>query len=247
MNLYTLLSHCLLMSFENKTSNFSISERRIRRRIIMTLSIALFVIGTVSIITSSSLAGLANAQQQQTQLNNSTTSRTNGTTPAASTTKPVDGYNMPQGHLSAIRHVFDDPVLRVQHYCKPNDKIVLVCQLYDSVLPNATLIGIEYIITADQYKSLPDREKPNWHYHALEFATNRADPMFPELTPAQIKAVTGKLVDTYGKVILTWDPKDKLPAFPPQVEQVQHPFMVNQTITPQMDKYVGSFNQTLRY
>ena len=37
-----------------------------------------------------------------------------------STTKPVYGYNTPQGHLNAIRHVFDDPALRVQHYCKPN-------------------------------------------------------------------------------------------------------------------------------
>jgi Protein of unknown function (DUF1264) len=70
----------------------------------------------------------------------------------ATTAKPVDGYNT---HLSALRHVFDDPSLRVQHYCKPNNKIVLVCQLYDSTSRNATLIGIEYIITADQYKSLP--------------------------------------------------------------------------------------------
>jgi ubiquinone/menaquinone biosynthesis C-methylase UbiE len=40
---------------------------------------------------------------------------------------------------------------------------------------------------ADQYKSLPNREKPNWHYHKIEFATNRADPMFPELPLAQAK------------------------------------------------------------
>ena len=54
------------------------------------------------------------------------TTTTNVTIAKSNTTKPVDGYNTPQGHLSAIRHVFDDPVLRVQHYCKPNDKIVLV-------------------------------------------------------------------------------------------------------------------------
>ncbi len=220
----------LLMVFENKSAKFySKSELRIA----MTFSIALLAIGTVSVALSS---GFANVQAQS---NNSTI-----TTTAA---KPVDGYNTPQGHLSAIRHVFDDPVLRVQHYCKPNDKIVIVCQLYDSVSPNATLIGIEYIITADQYKALPDREKPNWHYHAIEFATNRADPMFPELKPTQVAAQMGKIINTYGKVILTWDPKDKLPVFPAQVEIVQHPFMVNQTITPQMDKYLGSFNQTLKY
>ncbi|MDQ6722813.1 MAG: OBAP family protein [Thermoproteota archaeon] len=219
------------MSFENKISKF---YSKSGLRIALTFSITLLAIGAISVALSSEFA---NAQVQS---NSSTTINTTAA-------KPVDGYNTPQGHLSAIRHVFDDPALRVQHYCKPNDKIVLVCQLYDSISSNATLIGIEYIITADQYKALPDREKPNWHYHAIEFATNRADPMFPELAAAQAKAVSGKLMDTYGKVILTWDPKDKLPVFPAQVEIVQHPFMVNQTITPQMNKYTGSFNQTLKY
>ncbi len=218
------------MSFENKISKF---YSKSGLRIALTFSIAFLAIGTVSVALSS---GFANVQAQS-----------NNSTIISTTAKPVDGYNTPQGHLSAIRHVFDDPALRVQHYCKPNDKIVIVCQLYDSSSSNATLIGIEYIITADQYKALPDREKPNWHYHAIEFTTNRADPMFPELAAAQIKAVSGKLMNTYGKVILIWDPKDKLPIFPAQVEIVQHPFMVNQTITPQMDKYAGSFNQTLKY
>jgi hypothetical protein len=161
------------------------------------------------------------------------------------TTEPVDGYNTPQGHLNAIRHVFDDPTLRVQHYCKPNDKIVLVCQLYDSDSKNATLIGVEYIITSGQYNSLPDREKPNWHAHKIEFAPNRADPMFPELPKSKATGLMGKLMDTYGKVIITWNPKDKLPAFPAQVEQVQHPFMVNATVKP--ESHAGSFNQTLKY
>jgi hypothetical protein len=147
--------------------------------------------------------------------------------------------------VQAIRHVFDDPALRVQHYCKPNDKIVLVCQLYDSDSKNATLIGIEYNITSSQYNSLPAREKPSWHATEVEFAPNRADPMFPELPKAKSTALMGKLIDTYGKVIITWNPKDKLPAFPAQVEQVQHPFMINSTVKPEL--HAGSFNQTLNY
>jgi hypothetical protein len=69
--------------------------------------------------------------------------------------------------------------------------------------------------------------------------------MFPELSAAQAKAVMGKLMDTYGKVILTWNPKDTLPAFTPQIEQVQCPFMVNATVKPEI--HAGSFNQTLKY
>lgn len=159
--------------------------------------------------------------------------------------KPVDGYNLPQGHITAIRHVFDDPSLRVHHYCKMSDKIFLVCQLYDSESQNATLIGMEYIITHKQYNSLPDREKPNWHYHKIEFTPNRADPKFPELNAQQTQSEMMKAMDTYGKVIITWNPNDNLPAFPPQEQQVEHPFMVNATVKPETTS--GSFNQTLKY
>jgi Protein of unknown function (DUF1264) len=161
--------------------------------------------------------------------------------PSSSTTaKPVDGYNT---HIAALRHVFDDPSLRVQHYCKANNKIVWVCQLYDSTSSNATLIGIEYIITADQYKSLPNREKPNWI--ALGNIThNRANPIFPELSAAQVKLMGKVLFGTHGKVIITWDPRDKLPTFPPET-QGQSPFMLNATVKPEI--HAGSFNQTLKY
>ena len=169
-----------------------------------------------------------------------TTKTATSTTPnaTATTAKPVDGYNT---HLSAVRHVFDDPSLRVQHYCKPNNKIAFVCQLYDSTSRNATLIGVEYIITADQYKSLPDREKPNW----IDITHNRSLPMFPELSAAQLKDLKGKLMGTHGKVIITWNPRDKLPTFPPQVEQEDIPFMLNATVKPEI--HAGSFNQTLKY
>ena len=169
---------------------------------------------------------------------NTTKTATSTTTYATATTaKPVDGYNT---HLSAVRHVFDDPSLRVQHYCKPNDKIAFVCQLYDSTSRNATLIGVEYIITADQYKSLPDREKPNW----IDITHNRSVPMFSG-SAAQVTALMGKLMGTHGKVIMTWNPRDKLPAFPPQVEQEEIPFMLNATVKPEI--HAGSFNQTLKY
>jgi hypothetical protein len=45
----------------------------------------------------------------------------------ATAAKPVDGYNLPQGHLNAVRHNFDDPSLRVEHFCKPHDRVMMVC------------------------------------------------------------------------------------------------------------------------
>ncbi len=169
-------------------------------------------------------------------------------TTSANVSKPVDGYGgPPTGPLTAVRHVFDDPTLRVYHFCKPNDKIMMVCQLYDSSSPNATLIGVEYMIDSKTYQAIPDREKPNWHYHKEEFSPDRANPKFPLLNEQQQKEWLAKLSESYGKVILNWNPVDTLPVFPPQIQQVQHPFMVNQSVTNQTEKHTGSFNQTLSY
>ena len=63
------------------------------------------------------------------------------------------------GPLTAVRHVFDDPTLRVWHYCTPHHKIMAVCSLFDTNQKNATLIGIEYMLTPEGYKKLPEREK----------------------------------------------------------------------------------------
>jgi len=149
------------------------------------------------------------------------------------------------GPLTAVRHVFDDPTLRVWHYCTPHHIIMAVCTLFDANQKNATLIGIEYMITPEDYKKLPEREKPYWHYHVTEFAPNRADPHFPMLSAEDEKKVLKMIEDSYGKVILTWDPNDELPAFPPQVPIVQHPDMVNKSSTP--ETHIGSYNQSLDY
>jgi hypothetical protein len=193
------------------------------RKVILTSCFAattVLVMAVATLMFSVSVSNTAIAQQQQEI-----------TTNATAAAKPVDGYNLPQGHLNAVRHNFDDPSLRVEHFCKPHDRIMMVCQLYDSNSGNATLIGIEYIITQEQYDSLPNREKPYWHAHREELRPERADPMMPELSPDQAQAEMAKLHPTWGKVIITWIPSDDLPSFPPQVQLVDHPFMVNATVS----------------
>ena len=211
------------------------------------LSISLFM--GIYIVVSSLVQ--YNSVQGQGQSNDTTVTpmnanQTNAT--SSNATKPVDGYGgPPTGPLNAVRHVFDDPTLRVYHFCKPNDKIMMVCQLYDSSSSNATLIGVEYMIDSKTYQTLSDREKPNWHYHMEEFSPDRANPKFPLLNDQQQKEWLVKLSESYGKVILTWNPLDTLPVFPLQIQQVQHPFIVNQTVNNYTEKYIGSFNQTLDY
>jgi hypothetical protein len=200
-------------------NNLSARKKRILAGSFAVTTAALMMVVS-ALMFSIPLSNTAIAQQQQGMTN---------ITAAAG--KPVDGYNLPQGHLNAVRHNFDDPSLRMEHFCKPHDRIMMVCQLYDSNTENATLIGIEYIITQEQYDSLPNREKPYWHAHREELSPQRADPRMPELSPEQAQAEMAKLHPTWGKVIITWIPSDDLPSFPPQVQLVDHPFMVNATVS----------------
>jgi len=227
------------VSYFSSTKNNN-SRTQIQKVILIVSITALVIFGLFIAVPSTIIVAQLPPASSSPNSNTTKTGTSAAPNATATTARPVDGYNL---HLSALRHVFDDPSLRVQHYCKPNNKIAFVCQLYDSTSRNATLIGIEYIITADQYKSLPNREKPNW----IDIShAQSAHAMFPELSAAQVKALfMGKLLGTHGKVIITWDPRDKLPAFPPEVEQEQVPFMLNATVKPEIP--AGSFNQTLKY
>ncbi len=68
----------------------------------------------------------AQGQSNNTIVNPMNVTQANPT--SANTTKPVNGYGgLPAGRLNAVPNVFDDPTLRVNHFCKPNDKILMIC------------------------------------------------------------------------------------------------------------------------
>lgn len=142
--------------------------------------------------------------------------------------KPIEGYDSPQGYFTAIKHVYNDPNLRVSVFCKPGVKILATCQIYDGNSTNATLIGIEYIITAKDYASLPETEKVNW-YLINNALANTVQGQFPELSAQQVNVVLQHLLGNYGKTTLLWNPQDGLPTSPPRIENLQTLFVVNQT------------------
>ena len=133
----------------------------------------------------------------------------------ATNSKPVAGYDNPQGYFTAIRHVYNDPNLRVNVFCKPGVKTIATCQIYDSSSSNADLIGIEYIITPKDYNSLPANEKPNWYIIDKALATT-VQGQFPQLNTQQINIVLQHLLGNYGKIVLTWNPLDNLPITAPE-------------------------------
>jgi Protein of unknown function (DUF1264) len=52
-----------------------------------------------------------------------------------------------------------------EHYCSHFSDEVLQCVIYDSNKPGARLIGVEYIVSAKIFDSLPAEEKKLWHSH----------------------------------------------------------------------------------
>jgi hypothetical protein len=155
----------------------------------------------LSMVCLSSTANFA--QSSTNQMNATVTNKT---------AIPVSSFT---GYAIAKKHVYDAPLLDVHIYCSTGSGgIMASCLLFDGNSTNASLIGIEYIISSDQYASLPDREKPNWTPIAGEA---ESDLRFPNLTPQQIQDFFKSLEGAYTKLIITWDPKDNLPLYPPQV------------------------------
>jgi hypothetical protein len=128
------------------------------KKMVIVTSIIVTMIGTVA-VAASSIALFSNKAEAATASASSTNSPSAGAPSNETKNKPVEGYDSPQGYFTVIKHVYN---LRLGLFCKPDVKIVDTCQIYDSSLPNARLVGIEYIITAKDYNSLPTEEKPNW-------------------------------------------------------------------------------------
>jgi hypothetical protein len=151
----------------------------------------------------------------------------------ATNTKPVEGYDSPQGYFTVVKHIYNDPNLRVSVFCKPSVKVLVTCQVYDMSLSYPRLIGIQYAITPIEYNSLPPQEKPNWYILDKTLLT-QTQPQFPELNAQQIHVVLPHLLGNYAKLIITWNPLDSLPVSANnhlRTENLQNLFVHNQIHT----------------
>lgn len=179
-----------------------LKDERLVKVVLYGVSASLFL--AVSIICLLTAAGLAQTPGER--------SKSNATVTNNSTVNPIGGFT---AYAIAKKHVYDAPSLDVHIYCNAGSGgIMATCLLFDGNSKNATLIGAEYIISSKQYATLNDREKPNWTPVAGEA---QSDLRFPNLTPQEIQAFFKSLEGSYTKLIITWDPKDNLPLYPPQV------------------------------
>jgi len=116
-------------------------------------------------------------------------------------------------------HMYADEMGRqveASHFCIHLRHDLHQCVIFDRNAADARLIGIEYIISRERFRDLPEDEKRLWHSHHYEVKSGiLAAPGIPELAE---HAYFSDLVTTYGKTFHTWQyDRDDLPYGVPQL------------------------------
>ena len=148
-------------------------------------------------------------------------------------------------HVCGI-HFYNGDMSRqviAEHYCAHLSNEVLECVIYDSDKPGARLIGIEYIVSAKIFESLPAEEKKLWHSHNYEVKSGVLTA--PGVADAAEKDLMKVLIGTYGKTWHTWqvDRGDKLPLGIPQLMMgFTTDGQAKANIVAERDKLYGSSN-----
>lgn len=121
----------------------------------------------------------------------------------------LDGFHFYNGNINAQ--------MEAHHYVSQLDNDVYQAVIFDGNGKDAKLMGVEYIITAALFETLPEEEKKLWHSHHYEVKSGTL--IAPGIPDAVEHELMEKLVSTYGKTIHTWhtDQERSLPLGAPMV------------------------------
>lgn len=117
------------------------------------------------------------------------------------------------------------------HFCAHLGPDLMQCVIYDSGKPGARLIGIEYVITARRFRTLPDEEKRLWHSHAYEVKSGLL--VAPGLAEQAEQAMMRDFATTYGKTWHTWQ-VDRDHDFPYGIPQLMMGFTGDAQVDPKV-------------
>jgi hypothetical protein len=107
--------------------------------------------------------------------------------------------------------------MEAHHYCSILNDEVIQCVIYDGNVKDARIMGVEYIVSAKLFATLPDAEKALWHSHVHEVKSGQLiAPGIPQVAEHELME---KLIHTYGKTWHTWhtDLHKDLPVGVPQL------------------------------
>jgi hypothetical protein len=121
----------------------------------------------------------------------------------------LDGFHFYSGNMKGQ--------MEAHHYCANLNEELIQCVIYDGNKADARLMGVEYIVSARLFATLPEAEKAMWHTHVHEVKSGQLiAPGIPEIAEHELME---KLVGTYGKTFHTWhtDMQRELPVGVPQI------------------------------
>lgn len=148
---------------------------------------------------------------------------------------PIENVHL---HFCGIHVAKSNPKFQLitQHYCSPVNEEMHQCLLYDSAEKNARLLGIEYIISDNAFRKLPDTEKRFWHLHTYEVLGGGL--IGPGMGADDEMKFMKFVLTTWGKTWHTWpDPRTPVPMGEPLLMwSLMADDQVDQQVLSQRDK-----------
>jgi hypothetical protein len=121
----------------------------------------------------------------------------------------LDGFHFYSGNMQGQ--------MEAHHYCGHLNEEVIQCVIFDGNGGDAKIMGVEYIVSREQFVKLPREEKHLWHSHVHEVRSGQLiAPGIPEVAEHELME---KLAGTYGKTWHTWrtDMEHALPVGTPKL------------------------------
>lgn len=133
---------------------------------------------------------------------------------------PLAGFDM---YLDGFHAIKDraDLQMEAHHFCRQVNEDFAQCVLFDGNGRDAKLDGIEYIISAKLFETLPVEERKYWHPHNGEILSGQL--VAPGIPKAAEKALMKDRMNSYGKTWHVWhtglfgQDADALPLGPPML------------------------------
>jgi len=122
---------------------------------------------------------------------------------------PANNFHL---HVCAFHVAKSNPRFQIEayHYCGPHNESLHQCVIYDTYGANAKLLGVEYIITDELYRTLPESERKYYHPHTYEILAGQL--IAPGFSTEKEDELMKVLLTTWGKTWHTWpDPSTPVP------------------------------------
>jgi hypothetical protein len=139
----------------------------------------------------------------------------------------LDGFHFHNGEMGKQ--------VEAHHYCSHVNEDLVQCAVFSGNGKDALLMGIEYVVSAKLFATLPDQEKKMWHSHRYEVKSGQL--VAPGIPDAAEHELMEKLVSTYGKTWHTWHLSQKeRPSLPLGVPALMMGFTADGQVDPALVK-----------